>query len=400
MPTIAKGDELQPEVWPELYSLSAGLIYRFLPRPKQPAQPEFLYISAEGARRRHSGASELEMLGILSRWNTAWEAAQLREEMQLFYRDEDLVEKIAPTLSLLKDRNVYLLPDTKERYHAYLPLYALLPLHTLKKYGLPPIRKKLWPSIGPDFGFGSRVLPSNFKHRLSLAVASHIWPSLNSGSNLLAFNKDEPIRLLAHDLDFWLPHITSVAEQRMRSFDFVEFDDEKERSELLKIQQGIPADEGVFVDRCRQGGYVWLGEDDAYDATKEMVGCADKNGNLRSLMDAIRSNRVEEDFSDRWSYAREDFERKLYKKRQKVSVKFVELDQAFGVAGPESEFSEELLWQDFFAILNAKEKQIVVCLRKGATNLTEVARSLGYSNHSPVSKALSRIRAKAMKYLS
>lgn len=397
---IAEGDELEHGVFPELYNLSARFLYKFLPRPKTLAQPEFLYIPVKKDKGAECGVNYLRLVGILSQWNMAWEAAQLRQDMNLFFNEEDTVKEIAPSLSLLKKQNVYLLPDTAERYHAYLPLYALLPLKTLSRYGLPPIRRKLWPSAGSDISELNRVLPSDFRQRLAMAFASHIWPFLNSGSNLAAFDKNEPIRLIAHNLDFWLPHITSVAEDRMRSFDFVDFDDAKERRELSKIQNEALTDEHVFVDRCRKGGYVWSGEDDAFEATNEMIDCADRNGRLRSLMDAIRSNRVEEDFSDRWSFAREDFERKLYKKRQKISVKFVEMDQAFGVAGPESEFAEALLWQDFFAVLNTKEKQIVVCLRKGATNLTEVAQSLGYANHSPISKALARIRQKALKYLS
>lgn len=36
---------------------------------------------------------------------------------------------------------------------------------------------------------------------------------------------------------------------------------------------------------------------------------ADADGRLRGILDAVRSNRVEDYFSDRWSYAREDFER-------------------------------------------------------------------------------------------
>jgi hypothetical protein len=113
------------------------------------------------------------------------------------------------------------------------------------------------------------------------------------------------------------------------------------------------------------------------------------------MIDAVRSNRVEEDFSSRWSYAREDFERKLYSKRSKVRVKFVEIECANSVVGPHSDITENLLWQDFMTLLEPKERRIVVCLTRGTTRLSEIASALGYANHSPVSKALAQVRRKA-----
>lgn len=157
---------------------------------------------------------------------------------------------------------------------------------------------------------------------------------------------------------------------------------------------------GGEVDSPKAGVEVWVGEDDAWEATKEMVELADSGGRLRGIIDAVRSNRVEEDFSDRWSFAREDFERKLYRKRAKIKVKFVELDDTVPVHGPESEVHENLLWEDFMGLLNRKEREIIVLLRNGETRIGDVGKLLGYANHSPVSKALARIRRKAREYLS
>ena len=133
-----------------------------------------------------------------------------------------------------------------------------------------------------------------------------------------------------------------------------------------------------------------------------MIEMADSRGRLRGLLDAVRSNRVEEDFSKRWSNAREDFERKLYKKRSKVRVTFVEIDETPAVFAPDAEVDAEqrLLWQNLFAVLNPKERHVIVCLRNGATSKTEIAQELGYANHSSISKALAQIRRKAQKLLS
>jgi hypothetical protein len=142
-----------------------------------------------------------------------------------------------------------------------------------------------------------------------------------------------------------------------------------------------------------------MGEEEAWEATKDMFEKADATGQLRSIIDAVKSHRIEDDFSGLWSYAKEDFERKVYHKRSKIRVTFVELDNTVPVHGPDSEVHENLLWQDFMAILNKKERRIVVLLRNGTTKMAEIAQLLGYANHSPISKALERIRQKALRFI-
>ncbi len=91
---------------------------------------------------------------------------------------------------------------------------------------------------------------------------------------------------------------------------------------------------GTVAGNPRMGGPVWLGEDDAHDALVETIEAADRTGRLRDILDAVRSHRIEDDFSSHWSYAREDFERKLHGKRRKVMVKFVELTDTIRSKAP------------------------------------------------------------------
>lgn len=51
-----------------------------------------------------------------------------------------------------------------------------------------------------------------------------------------------------------------------------------------------------------------------------------------------------------------------------------------------------------FALLDERERQVVVLLRSGVTKVGDVARTLGYKNHSPISKRLVQIRKKAAGY--
>jgi hypothetical protein len=145
------------------------------------------------------------------------------------------------------------------------------------------------------------------------------------------------------------------------------------------------------------GGSVWFGEEEARLMVAETVQAADKTGRLRGIIDAVRSNRVEDDFSAKWSFAREDFERKLYRKRSRVQVRFVELTDTVPVQGPGSDLSGDLVTSDFLALLDEKQRQVVVMLSSGFRQ-HEIAEYLGYANHSPISKRLEQIRQLAARY--
>jgi len=96
--------------------------------------------------------------------------------------------------------------------------------------------------------------------------------------------------------------------------------------------------------------------------------------------------------------AREDFEPKLYKKRSKVKVSFVELPETITVQGPETQVLDDVVYGDFLAVLGPRDRQIVVLLRSGVTKLGAAAEILGYKNHSAVSKQLKKILAQAQEF--
>ena len=284
-------------------------------------------------------------------------------------------------------------PRTATRYYEYAPLYHLLSRSQAERHSLPLVCAGIWPYTAnadqPD-----RYLPTDFGARLGRAWASAVWRHLSPGSPLSAFSRSEPVRLLAHNLDFWIPPVTAAMEEILRGFPVVGEDAEEEP---VRLADGNIL-EGAVAASARCGGTLWSGEDWAAEVIGQVVDAADADGRLRAILDAVRSNRVEDDFSDRWSYAREDFERKLYHKRNKERVRFVELTDTIPVQGPETEVEGDLVVGDFLALLDQRERQIVVLLRSGYTKLGEVASILGYKNHSPVSKYLARIRRKAAAY--
>lgn len=385
---FAKGEDLDPSVFPELSTLSAAFFYDFTPVARNPAAPEIVFLPTTNVDRS-------EAVGFLGSWNFLWEAAQHRKEAFRHIRSAGHHSKLAAWIDSLPDANIYLIAETKCKYGAYSPLYHLLPKVVLDRHGLPAMKRPIWPTNLSYWH--DQIFQPDFVSRLGRAFAEHIWPYLDSGSGLRAFGSNDPLVLLSHNLDFWLPHAVSVIEERMRGFSRVDPETPKQTRILTEAREH--ADDDGYIDRPRKGGVLWMGEEEAAFATEDVANAADSGGQLRGIIDAVRSNRVVDDFSSRWSHAREDFERRLYSKRSKIRVSFVELKDTLPVHSPRSEYTDDLLWQDFSAILDTRERHIVVCLRSGTTNLGDIASTLGYANHSPISKALARIRKKASDFL-
>jgi hypothetical protein len=100
--------------------------------------------------------------------------------------------------------------------------------------------------------------------------------------------------------NFCVPAVTATIQDRLTNLP--EVDKGKTPSPVTLDDGSVLA--GAVTGNPRMGGPVWFGEDDAHDAVVEAVEAADGTGQLRSILDAIRSHRIEDDFSSRWSYAR------------------------------------------------------------------------------------------------
>lgn len=378
--TFRPAEEVTPESFPSLYNVSAGMLFGGVIRPVEPELPEYVAIEMD--------RPNLELVGMVGQWNMLWEAGQFRRR---FFDEKELPAPIAK-LADLGDTNMVLVPRSASRYFEYEPLYHLLTKSTLDRFGLPLLRRGQWPFLA-DYSGIDRFLVPDFGERLAKAWAWTVWPHLNSGSRLSAFSKNDPIRLLAHNLDFWVPPVTDVIQETLRTFP--EVDKGKAAGPVTLFDGSVL--EGAVTGNPRMGGPIWTGEHDAAQVVAETVEAADSTGQLRDVIDAVRSHRLADDFSARWSNAREDFERKLYRKRNKVRVRFVELTDTIPVQSPESEVLGKLVTSDFLALLDSQQREIVVLLSSGYRQ-HEIAELLGYANHSPISKKLAQVRRQAEKY--
>ncbi|MET8798477.1 hypothetical protein ABZV91_18850 [Nocardia sp. NPDC004568] len=288
------------------------------------------------------------------------------------------------------------IPRTEVRYHEYAPLYHLIPRAKLERFGIPSLKPGTWPPYRRDDtppGF----LPSDFSERLSRAWSSIIWRYIMPQTPLGGFSSTDSIKILSHSLDFWIPPATEVIEERLREFPLL-FEGPFLDSPARFID-GSTLD-GASFGSPRLSGPVWAGEVCASKVAAQIAEKANADGRLKGILDAIRSNRVEEDFSPHWSYAREDFERKLYRKRSRIKVRFVELTDSVIVQSPETEVVDQLVLGDFLSILNERERELVVLLYSGETRIGEISKIMGYKGHSTASRRLDKIRRKAQKFFT
>lgn len=379
---LLPGADAGPEQFPTLRNISTAFLFNAMVSATHPEPTE--YVALPELTRPSS-----ELAGVVGQWNMLWEAAQFRRR----FFDIDELPPAMSEIADLGDVNVVFVPRTRSRYHEYAPLVHLLPRPTLERFELPLLRGGQWPFMA-DYAGTDDFLPADFERRLARAWASTVWRHVDSGSALGAFTREEPLQLLAHNLDFWVPAVTTMIQDRLGGYPEI---DKGPVPEIITLDDGSALD-GAVPGHPRAGGQIWYGEDDAREAVAETVEAADRTGQLRAIIDAVRSHRVVDDFSDRWSFAREDFERKLYSKRSRVGVRFVELTDTIPVQGPESEIVGNSVTNEFLSLLDVRNRQIVVLLNSGMTSRTEIAERLGYANHSAVSKRLAQIRREAATF--
>lgn len=239
-------EEATPDTHPSLYNISAGMIFKGIVRPDQPQLPDYVAIPMD---RSSGDMTRLALAGQVGMWNMLWEAGQFRRR----FFDEAEIPKPIAKIAELGDVNVVLVPRTRSRYFEYAPLFHLLPKSTLDRFGLPLplLRRGQWPFLA-DASHPDRHLPHDFAETLARAWAATVWPYLNSGSGVRAFSQDDPIRLLAHNLDFWVPPVTSVIQQTLGEFPEV---DRGTKRGPVPLEDGSVL-EGAVTGNPRMGGPV------------------------------------------------------------------------------------------------------------------------------------------------
>ena len=227
--------------------LSPAFLFRYVLVPDREPHPPRVHLYLRPPENTAQDRTKFDI--TLINWNSMWEAGPhtLRSSTQRVFRG------VYGGCSKSKTAICVWSPgNPRHRYDAYAPLYHLLPAATLRSVGLPLLKRGLWPHWVHRHQLDTYLSP-DFDVRLADAFSRHIWPLLNDRSARFAFTADDPIRMLSHHLDYWLPYIDVVAQRRMRlngrcapdkADNACEEDEEDERVERRLRRTSVSAVEG------------------------------------------------------------------------------------------------------------------------------------------------------------
>lgn len=333
-----------------------------------------------------------ELTAYVQEWNSTQRAGFFRSSEAI-----DGLRKYVPWLEERRNPNMILVPTRGATSELDVMLASLLPDALLAKHGLE--RKR--PGLGLLM-FGG--FESTYGTKARLAFAQHIWSRLAPRARFSesAFAPDSPLRLLAGDTRFWAHRLYRLAlDRRDTNFEPTAHDDEKWKpiEELRQvILKQIPQEERHLfkVERPLMGGTIWdvFDADERDDVLRAVIDGDDVMESLEPVIDLLHRHHVHEDFSDRHSWIKEDFERSFYSKRSRLKVDLLEtVDDAPAYDLEPNEPYEQVLFRDIIAMLDQKERRLVIALRMGK-NASTIARESGLRGHASVSRRIAALKTK------
>jgi hypothetical protein len=252
--------------------------------------------------------------------------------------------------------------------------------------------------------------PPDFAERVERAFARYMWARIcpEKRARPEFFSSASPLKLMAGDVRFWMQRIYRIAlDRREACFEPVPDDEEwkpmveleREFREMLREKQ---EDGDPFVlRRPLYGGDLWdSNEEEEREAViEEAIHGAGVIESLDPVIELLSSHRTHEDFSDEYSWIKEDFERSFYSKRAKLRVELVEtIDDAPVWECDECEGYTDLLFRDVLAALDVNERKLLLAIRHGKT-VCELTREHGLRGHASISRRLQRIKDAVLKLL-
>ena len=115
---------------------------------------------------------------------------------------------------------------------------------------------------------------------------------------------------------------------------------------------------------------------------------------LDPLIELLHRHRTPEDFSSRYSWVKEDFERSFYSKRAKLKVDLIETIDDFPAShSGDHDGYGRVLFRDIVAFLDHRERRLMLALRQGRT-ISEIAACDGLTGHAAVSRRVKALKRK------
>ena len=341
---------------------------------------------------------DLEVFAVM--WNSGYDGGFIRDG-----KISDELERIIPGLMEFESPHVFLVPSVEGHTELHFMLLSVVPANVVQRYGIRKERANLWllPLRHPEQRWDA------IADRTISAFHEFIWSRLarTKRCRYEFFSKDSPIKLLADDSRYWMSRLYRIALARRENMPVTEHEDEWwEPLEQLKEEfaQWLPADsdhENFFIRRPRMGGALWdmHDEEECEEVVEEMLDGCGLMEPIDPILDVIQSQPAHEDFSERYSWIKEDFERSFYSKRSRVRVTLIEtIDEFPAWEHGEAEGYADVLFRDVLARFNRSDRELLIALRHGKTT-SEIARECGYKSHSHISRRLAIVKERLRRLL-
>jgi hypothetical protein len=164
-------------------------------------------------------------------------------------------------------------------------------------------------------------------------------------------------------------------------------------------------DTGIAVMPTLRQGELWnlANAADREEAFREMVG-PNEDASIDPVLALLQREALPEDLRDKgWSYVKEDMQRRFYRKPRKgqrrTQVVCVETIDDFPVVDPRAVLVEDdELLRSVMVVLDPREQKVIVLLRLGRTQ-NEIAKEVGLSSHSSVSRLVKKMEPKVRSAL-
>ena len=142
---------------------------------------------------------------------------------------------------------------------------------------------------------------------------------------------------------------------------------------------------------------AYLPYEEAADIIRTMVGHFIANTNFRLWREVVKEHRAHEDYDSRRSSIKTDFHRQWYHTRAKTKVlDFAQVDEPSYY--PFEKIDSRLDVERFTKCLDYKNQRIVRLLLDGYTQV-EIAKMIGFANHSGVCKRIKKIGELFLEYI-
>lgn len=353
---------------------------------------ELVFVPMDWERR---GQEELAKLHLaLHEWNQSYAAGHIRPSDAF-----DAVTKRVPGIQHRANPNIIVAPTTLAGMSAlHTMLASLLPDSVLQQKHLKRERANMSLVL-----WGCHDRPTTYALAIEDAFSKVIWSKIapKRRFNPEFFSARSPLRLLAGDTRFWMNRIYRLALDRRENGFSPTSSEEEGWQPMHELQREFDQamvgeeDRSKFVlRRPLMGGTIWL-ETDAEERDAVLEDALTGAGVMESLepvIDLLQSQRAHEDFSDRASWVKEDFERSFYSKRAKLKVELVEtMDEAPVWSTDDCDGYGEVLFRDIVAALDVNQRRLLLALRMGKT-VTQIGAEEGLHGHSSISRRVKDLK--------